>query len=253
MPLKPDQLPAFFFSNSDACPYLPNRVERKLFTYAGNRLAAQLYDELIKFGFRRSQYALYRTACPSCSACLPVRIRTRAFQPSNSQKRILHRNRMIKRRISEPVADHRQFELFQKYLRTRHQDGSMAEMTETDYVEMLESTAARTRLVLYHDKGDALVAACITDIMNDGISMLYSYFDPDAKAASLGKFMVLDHVRIALRLSPRFQYVYLGYWIPTARKMDYKSHFSALEVLRDGEWRDIGNPDDYLPDQFPPL
>ena len=124
---------------------------------------------------------------------------------------------------------------------------------------MVEESAVRTWLALYFDASETpgakqrLVAACITDRLDDGLSMVYSYFDPKLRAASLGTYMVLDHVKIVQAAGQELRYVYLGYWIPKSQKMGYKSRFSALEVLRNGAWIDIENPDDYTPDHFPPV
>ena len=253
------EFPAFHVTNSDECPYLPDRRERRIFTIAHGRGAAALYDTLAKNGFRRSQYALYKPACLNCSACLSARIRASDFAPTGSQRRILSRNRRLTRRLAAPVADREQFELFRKYVRNRHDDGCMAEMTAVEYLDMVEDSAVRTWLVLYFDTSEThraqqeLVAACITDHLDDGVSMVYSYFDPKMSAASLGTYMVLDHVRIVQASRQDLRYVYLGYWIPKSAKMGYKSRFSALEVLRDGAWIDVGDPDAYTPDFFPPV
>ncbi len=254
-----NEFPAFHVTNSDECPYLPDRRERKMFTIAHDRSSVALYDALAKNGFRRSQYALYKPACPNCSACLSARIRASDFAPTNSQRRILSRNRRLTRRLAPPVADREQFELFRKYVRHRHDNGCMAEMSAVEYMDMVEESAVRTWLVLYVDAGETpganqeLVAACITDHMDDGVSMVYSYFDPKKSVASLGTYMVLDHVKIVQAARQDLKYVYLGYWIPKSEKMGYKSRFSALEVLRNGVWTDVGNPDDYTPDRFPPV
>ena len=251
------EFPAFHVSGSEPCPYLEGRRERKIFTIAPGNGAASLYDTLSKHGFRRSQYALYKPACIGCKACLSVRIRATDFEPSASQRRILQQNRHLIRKLAAPSADAAQYELFKKYVDERHCDGSMAEMTSSDFREMVELTAVRTWMVMYLDSRPSdsgsrrLAAACITDVLDDGVSMLYSYFDPDRGRNSLGTYMVLDHVRIANASERNLKYVYLGYWIPTSRKMEYKSRFSPLEVLRDGHWSEIRDPAEYTPDHFP--
>ena len=135
----------------------------------------------------------------------------------------------------------------------------MAEMSAVEYLDMVEESSVRTWLALYFDAGETqeakqeLVAACITDHLDDGVSMVYSYLIPKMSAASLGTYMVLDHVKLVQAAGRDLKYVYLGYWIPASKKMGYKSRFSALEVLRNGAWTDVGNPDEYTPDYFPPV
>ncbi len=251
------EFPAFHVTSSEPCPYLDGRRERKIFTIAPGNGAELIYDTLAKHGFRRTQFALYKPACMDCKACISVRIRAADFAPSASQKRILQHNRHLKRTLAAPIADMSQYELFKKYIAERHGGGSMADMTESDYQEMVEETAVRTWLVMYSDSRPAaggcqgLVAACITDVLDDGVSMLYSYFDPDRSKSSLGTYMVLDHVQIAKASKRRLKYVYLGYWIPTSKKMEYKSRFSPLEVLRNGHWTEMTRPEAYTPDHFP--
>ncbi len=253
------KLLSFFLSPSESCSYLPGRVERKMFTVANRADISAVYNSLAKQGFRRSGCSLYKPACAHCSACLSVRINVRDFKPSTSQKRILRKNSGLKRKIVPAVADEQQFKLFRKYLNARHCGGSMSKMTADDYAAWVDESLPRTRLVLYFEdnsslpRKDQLAACCITDFLDDSASMVYSFFDPDRAAVSLGTFMILDHVRIATLCLPKLNYVNLGYWIPTSRRMAYKSQFSALEILHNSEWIPIGNPADYTPDYFPPL
>ena len=252
-----DEFPAFHVSRTVPCPYLNGRQERKIFTIAADDDALSIYNNLSKQGFRRSQFAFYKPACIGCKACLSVRIPVAEFVPSNSQRRILQFNRQINRTLSEPVADIEQFEVFKSYITERHSDGAMSDMNQEEYEDMVEQTVVRTWLLkyydnrLHHSNRYPLIAACLTDVLDDGLSMLYSYFDPRWCKNSLGTFMVLDHVNIVKRMGRRFKYVYLGYWIPTSKKMEYKAKFSPLEILRNGEWREMSCPEDYTPDYFP--
>lgn len=254
------EFPAFHVTTSEPCPYLEGRRERKIFTIASEGDAKSLYNALSKHGFRRSQFALYKTSCGTCNACLPVRIRVKDFQLSSSQKRIVKQNRFIKRRLMAPIADLMQYEIFKKYVVGRHGDGYMASMQISDFQKMVEETAVNTTLVTYFDRRPSndgrisyprLVAACITDSMDDGLSMVYSYFDPDFSCQSLGIYMILDHIELAEMLSSDNEYVYLGYWVPTCRKMDYKKRFKPIEVFLDGEWIEVRRADEYTPDDFP--
>lgn len=225
----------FFLTATQPCPYLPGREERKVFTTLRGRDAAGVNDELSLRGFRRSQSVAYRPSCPTCSACLSTRIPVELFEPSRSQRRILKRNAAVARRACAPWATEEQFQLFRRYLDARHSDGGMAEMDSGEFAAMIEETPVRSRVIEYRDAEDALVAACLTDVTADGLSMVYSFFDPDWSDRSLGAHMILDH--IALAGEAGLPFLYLGYWVPQSPKMDYKAQFRPFEVFMRGRWR----------------
>ncbi|MBS1303565.1 arginyltransferase [Loktanella sp. SALINAS62] len=238
--------PQFYVTAPQPCPYLAGRMERKLFTALQGESASSLNDALSKQGFRRSQNVLYRPSCTECSACMSARIRVADFKPSRSQKRVLKRNAHLQRRPTSPWATEAQYELFREYLDARHADGGMADMDMFEFAAMIEETPVRSRLIEYADttaQTDDPVAACLTDILDDGLSMVYSFFAPELTRRSPGTFLILDHVTIARELN--LPYVYLGYWVPGSPKMGYKANFDALEVFRDGAWQPIGDPDGY--------
>ena len=238
--------PQFYVTAPQPCPYLDGRMERKLFTALQGDGATRLNDALSKQGFRRSQNVLYRPSCSDCSACMSARIRVADFAPSKSQRRVAKRNRSLARRATSPWATEEQFDLFRTYLDSRHATGGMADMDLFEFAAMVEETPIRTRLIEYTDVTDedrALRAVCLTDILDDGLSMVYSFFDPELERQSLGTYLVLDHIEIAREMG--LPYVYLGYWVPGSRKMGYKANFAALEIFYQGKWQDIGNPDDY--------
>jgi arginine-tRNA-protein transferase len=211
-------------------------MERKLFTALQGENAEQLNDALSQQGFRRSQNVLYRPSCAECSACLSARIRVADFRPSRSQKRTLKRNARLSRRASSPWATEEQFSLFRRYLDTRHADGGMADMDVFEFAAMIEETPIRSRVVEYTDTTTGeLTAVSLTDVLEDGLSMVYSFYAPDLQPQSLGTFMILDHVQIALEAG--LPYVYLGYWVPGSPKMGYKANFSGLEVYSQGAWQ----------------
>jgi len=231
------QSPQFYVTAPQPCPYLEGRVERKLFTALQGGQADTLNDVLSHQGFRRSQNVLYRPSCSSCAACMSARIVVRGFEPTRSQRRVARRNAGLVREATTPWASEEQFELFRRYLNARHSDGGMADMDVYEYAAMVEETPVRSRVVEYYDdgpKGRRLVAVCLTDILTDGVSMVYSFFDPDYEARSLGTWLILDHVDIAREAG--LDYVYLGYWVPDSRKMDYKAKFRPLEIFRRGGW-----------------
>ena len=236
--------PQFYVTAPQPCPYLEGRMERKLFTALQGDGAQRLNDGLSKQGFRRSQNVLYRPSCSECAACLSARINVAAFTPSKSQRRSLRRNARLERRATSPWATEDQYALFRRYLESRHASGGMADMDAFEFAAMVEETPIRTRVVEYVDSDTgALAGVCLTDVLDDGVSMVYSFFDPDRTRDSLGTFLILDHIDIA-RETER-PYVYLGYWVPGSPKMGYKAAFSGLEVYVGGTWERMRDPDDY--------
>jgi len=247
--------PQFYVTAPQPCPYLDGRMERKLFTALQGDYAGKLNDALSKQGFRRSQNVLYRPSCAECSACLSARIRVADFVPTKSQRRITRRNASLTREATSPWAAEDQYDLFRRYLDSRHADGGMADMDIFEFAAMIEETPIRSRVVEYGtdpepDAGQrTLAAVCLTDVLDDGLSLVYSFYDPDRHKDSLGTYVILDHIRIAAEAG--LPYVYLGYWVPGSPKMAYKSRFSSLEVFRDGTWQDIGDAQDHAADVHP--
>ncbi|MEZ5731261.1 MAG: arginyltransferase [Paracoccaceae bacterium] len=246
--------PQFYVTAPQPCPYLEGRTERKLFTALQNDNADKLNDALSKQGFRRSQNVLYRPSCAECVACLSARIRVADFQPNRSQRRVARRNEHLRRDVTSPWATEDQFTLFRRYLDSRHADGGMADMDIFEFAAMIEETPVKSRVIEYSAPGTKstkrdLAAVCLTDVLDDGLSMVYSFYDPDRAVDSLGTFIILDHIEIARRSN--LPYVYLGYWVPGSRKMGYKSGFDALEIYKNGNWQDIGEPERHTSDTHP--
>ncbi|EPX80294.1 arginyltransferase [Litoreibacter arenae] len=244
--------PQFYVTAPQACPYLDKRRERKLFTALQGEHANTLNNTLSKQGFRRSQNVLYRPSCADCSACLSARIRVADFKPNRSQRKCLKRNHMLEREATSPWATEEQYELFRRYLDPRHSDGGMADMDIFEFAAMIEETPVKSRVVEYWDRsGDspALIATSLTDVLDDGLSMVYSFYDPDWSRNSLGSYIILDHVRIAQEAG--LPYVYLGYWVPGSPKMGYKAGFGALEIFRGGVWQNLSDTEDYDADTHP--
>ncbi len=241
--------PQFYVTAPQTCPYLEGRMERKLFTSLQGNYAEQLNNSLSKQGFRRSQNVLYRPSCAECSACFSARIRVKDFAPSRSQNRTLRRNASLVREAMSPWATEDQYALFRAYLDSRHADGGMADMDIFEFAAMIEETPVRSRVVEYSSRegGDiTLRAVCLTDVLDDGLSMVYSFYDPEMAGRSLGTYVILDHIRIARNAG--IPYVYLGYWVPGSAKMTYKANFAAVEIYSGGEWNDIGDPKEHSPD-----
>jgi arginine-tRNA-protein transferase len=220
------------------CPYLPGRRERKLITEIPRAPidgATTRYSLLSRAGFRRSHQYAYRPACNGCSACVPVRVRVADFEASASLKRIARANRVLAamERPADPTEE--QYELFGRYIRARHGDGEMADMTERDYHGMVQDSRVETRIAEYRDPGGTLVAACLFDRLDDGLSAVYSFFDPEIDGRSLGHYMVLWLIETAQ--DEGRPYVYLGYWIAEAPKMAYKRRFHPIEALGVNGWK----------------
>lgn len=246
--------PQFYVTAPQPCPYLDGQVERKLFTALQGENAAELNDKLSQQGFRRSQNVLYRPSCQDCAACLSARIDVSKFKPTRSQRRTLNKNKGLSRRAISPWATDEQFELFRRYLDSRHATGGMADMDLFEFAAMVEETPIRTRLIEYTETDpesgqDSLRAVGLTDVLADGLSMVYSFFEPSLQAQSLGTFMILDHIEIAKNMD--LPYVYLGYWVPGSEKMAYKAKFSGLEVFSGGAWSPLTDQSAYEKDRHP--
>jgi len=232
----------FFMTAVAPCPYLPGMTERKVFANLPFSDGAHVNDELTHAGFRRSQNIAYRPACEGCDACISVRLPVPDFQPSRGHRKILSRNADLSRDLVEAEATQEQFALLKRYLETRHPGGGMTDMTWPDYIAMVEDTAVRTHLIEYRlpsaDEGPGdLVAVTLCDLLSDGLSMVYSFFDPAMSKRSLGVFAILDHIRQAAIV--RLPFVYLGYWVEGSPKMDYKAQFRPMEVLKPLGWTRI--------------
>lgn len=245
--------PQFYVTAPQPCPYLDGRVERKLFTALQGDHAALLNDHLSRQGFRRSQNVLYRPSCADCNACLSARIRVADFEPRRRHRRVIKKNADLTRAATSPWATEEQYELFRRYLEARHADGGMADMDVFEFAAMIEETPVRSRVVEYNredeDGRDQLTAVCLTDVLEDGLSMVYSFFEPTMQERSLGTWVILDHIEIAREAGLPF--VYLGYWVPGSPKMGYKAKFGALEVFFAGEWQKLQDPESFRPDTHP--
>ncbi|WP_031549911.1 arginyltransferase [Parvularcula oceani] len=229
----------FYLTSPSPCPYVKGQRERKVFTFLGGEGAASLNALLSQRGFRRSQNIAYLPACDGCSACKPVRVPVAGFD-ERPWRRTLRRNADLIRAARPPRTTSEQFSLLRAYLDARHADGGMSEMTVLDYAQMVEQTPVDTLLIEYRqpkDEGGELMACALTDRLEDGLSMVYSFFEPEAPRRSLGSFMIADHVAYARQLG--LPYVYLGYWIDGSPKMDYKRRFGPLEVLGGGQWQPL--------------
>ena len=241
--------PQFYLTAPSPCPYLPGKEERKVFTHLVGDRAPELNDLLTHGGFRRSQSIAYRPACETCRACISVRVLVDEFQPTRNMRRIHERNADLigEMRVAVPTSE--QYSVFRAYLDARHRDGGMVDMTVLDYAMMVEDSHVETRIVEYRRRGPdsaisgrgdgSLLAVALTDVLSDGLSMVYSFFEPDDGKRSLGTFMILDHIARARRMG--FPHLYLGYWVKGSRKMDYKGRFMPQERLMADGWKRAGS------------
>ena len=214
-------------------------MERKIFTQLDPLSGPHLNNYLTHAGFRRSQNVIYRPACETCRECKSLRILANEFEPSRSFQRTLGRNSDLTRHIAEPIATSEQFDLLQRYLLSRHDGGGMSDMDFYRYEMMVEQCASDTQIVEYRDAADTLIAAVLIDVLEDGLSMVYSYFDPEQRSRSLGNYMILDHLdRCQMDGSP---HLYLGYWVDNSPKMSYKARFKPCEILGPNGWRPLEN------------
>ena len=235
MSIERRNFPQFFITAAAPCPYLPGRVERKVFTHLVGPDARALNTQLSQGGFRRSQNIAYRPACEQCTACVSVRVPVNTFDPGLSFRRVLRANSDLESVVTRPQATQEHYSLFRAYIDARHGEGGMAEMTALDFSAMVDDAFVDNRLVEYrHRESRQLLAAVLIDILGDGISMIYSFFEPDHGDRSLGTYMIIDSIARARRLG--LPYLYLGYWVRGSSKMDYKAKFLPQERLTSQGW-----------------
>jgi arginyl-tRNA--protein-N-Asp/Glu arginylyltransferase len=239
MSIERRNFPQFFITAAGPCPYLPGKFERKVFTHLVGPDAKQLNSQLSQGGFRRSQNIAYRPACDGCSACTSVRVPVRQFDITKSFRRILAKNEDISAQVVTAKANSEHFSLFRTYIDHRHGDGGMSEMTVLDFAAMVDDTLVDSRIIeyrlptAYQPEGE-LIAAVLVDLLNDGVSLIYSFYDPELEKRSLGTFIILDMIRRTQRMG--LHYVYLGFLINETRKMRYKGRFLPQERLSAEGW-----------------
>jgi leucyl-tRNA---protein transferase len=233
-------LPRFHLSGESPCAYLENATEQRIYTYLDGTEAQTLHEVLAQHGFRRNQNIAYRPHCGACAACQSLRVCAQDFTPSRTQQRIWQCNSRLQVQLCDLIATQEQYELFKHYISKRHAQGGMNHMDELDYADMLESSPVETYVVEYrapsrYGEAGELLGVCITDAQKDGLSLVYSFFNPDSPYyKSLGCFIILEHIARAQSLG--LPYVYLGFYIKTARSMAYKGQYKPHERLIGGAW-----------------
>lgn len=233
--------PQFFYTTPpQPCPYLPGQMERKVIADLAVPNADALHNRLSRAGFRRSHTLAYTPVCETCSACTPIRVPVQRFEPDRTQRRILRHNADLHAYSLPPVTTPEQYALFRRYQAARHTEGDMATMTADDYRNMVEDTPVETMLFEFRtDEGELMIVSLI-DRLEDGLSAVYSFYNPDLPRRSLGSLAILFLIEETVRLG--LPHLYLGYWIQESRKMSYKSRFRPAEILRHGVWQTLKTP-----------
>ncbi len=231
------RIKSFYRTPPMPCPYIEEKIERHLLTDLTGPDAQRAHDALASAGFRRSHNIIYRPACPDCQACVPVRVLAPDFVPSRTQRRVLAANENVLVKTKQPRATPEQYRLFKRYQTARHCGGEMSRMDFGDFAAMVEETPVETCMFEFRTQDGHLAAACLTDELADGLSAVYSFFDPDLSQQSIGTYVILWLIREALRRD--VPYLYLGFWIANSPKMAYKARFKPLEMFGPQGWRRI--------------
>ncbi len=223
----------FYLTGEHPCTYLSGRMARSQVATPAHKVNAAVYGELLHHGFRRSGYHAYRPYCDQCRACVPVRVRVEGFEASRTQRKVLNRNANLRASLVPPRFDESHFSLYQRYQTARHPGGGMDHDDREQYTEFLLASHVDSWLLLFHE-GEALRMVSVIDAVADGLSAVYTFYDPDCQRRSLGVYNVLWQIGLAHSL--KLPYLYLGYWIEGSRKMAYKNQYQPLEMLVDGVW-----------------
>lgn len=231
--------PEIFLSMPHACSYLPGRTATSLFLDPRQPLDSRQYAGFMRLGFRRSGDLIYRPHCRECSACIPVRIPVNRFRPDRGQRRIWKRNQDLTVMATPPLYREEHFALYQRYQSSRHPDGGMDDPDPQKYQNFLGSRHIHT---VFHEirLNQKLLGVAVTDILPDGLSAVYTFFDPDEKRRALGVYALLW--QIGLARETQLPWLYLGYWIKECQKMAYKDHYRPLEAFLNGRWVGLENP-----------
>ncbi len=224
----------FYLSTEQDCSYLPDRLSASVFADPDGKMTTEVYSVLINHGFRRSANFIYRPHCATCDACKSSRVNLAAFNANRNQKRVWKKNADIVITETLPQQSEEHFTLYQKYIKTRHTEGEMDHNDPTRYFDFLNSAWCNTRFIEFRLEKQ-LIAVAATDYLDQGLSALYTFFDPELSYRSLGTFAILWQIQRAKELNK--SWLYLGYWIEECEKMRYKKNFQPLEIFENEHWQ----------------